>query len=192
MVSHGLPVLRAGDIQKPLVDFPFHGGIKDLKELRSDVRLRTAKAWEEGWFQFGCDVASWKALVSIRWKTIFNVKTSTNGNIINYLFFACTTPFQISGSHTDTVKKHLSHYAFVFQKFMWWSASWGVWHDCISFLHALKMGKQQVYSQCKFPDKGSRPLLIHWSMPGHLKYLVALPRPIHTYITKPKLPATEV
>lgn len=75
MVSHGLPVLRAGDIQKPLINFPFHGGIKHLKELRSDVWLRTAKAWEEGWLQFGCDVASWKALISIRWKTIFNVDT---------------------------------------------------------------------------------------------------------------------
>lgn len=128
MVSHGLPVLRAGDIQKPLINFPFHGGIKHLKELCSDVWLRTAKAWEEGWLQFGCDVASWKALISTRWKTIFNVKSGAHRNITKHLF-SLSQPLRRLTHLNAIVKKHSSHYACVFKEiyvepllfvYIWW------------------------------------------------------------------------
>lgn len=137
VVSHGLPVLRAGDIQKPLINFPFHGGIKHLKELCSDVRLRAAKAWEEGWLQFGCDVASRKALISTRWKTVFNVKTSAHRNITNHLFslsqLLCRLPCL-----NAIAKKHSSHYTCVFKA---------------------------IYVE---------PLLLHWSLLEHFRYLVVL------------------
>lgn len=64
VAAHGLPVLRAADVEQPLVDAPLHGGIKHFKELGSDQRLGAAKAREERWLQLGCDVTSRKALIS--------------------------------------------------------------------------------------------------------------------------------
>lgn len=58
VAAHGLPVLRAAGVEQPLVHSPLHGGIKHFKELCSDERLGAAKARQEGWFQFGCDVTS--------------------------------------------------------------------------------------------------------------------------------------
>lgn len=43
VATHGLPVLRTADVEKPLIDPPLHGGIKHLKELCSDLRLCAAK-----------------------------------------------------------------------------------------------------------------------------------------------------
>lgn len=58
VAAHGLPVLRAADVEKPLIDAPLHGGVKHLEELRSDEGLGAAKPRQEGRFQLGCDVAS--------------------------------------------------------------------------------------------------------------------------------------
>lgn len=63
VTAHGLPVLRAADIKEPLVDAPLHGGIKHLKELRSDQRLSTAQTRQEGWLQLRCDITSRQTLI---------------------------------------------------------------------------------------------------------------------------------
>lgn len=43
VAAHGLPVLRAADVEKPLIDTPLHGAVKHLKELCSDEWLSAAK-----------------------------------------------------------------------------------------------------------------------------------------------------
>jgi len=43
VAAHGLPVLRAADVEQPLIDTPLHGGIKHLKELGSDQWLSAPK-----------------------------------------------------------------------------------------------------------------------------------------------------
>lgn len=43
VAAHGLPVLRAADVEQPLIDTTLHGGIKHLKELGSDLRLSAAQ-----------------------------------------------------------------------------------------------------------------------------------------------------
>lgn len=58
VAAHGLPVLRAADVEQPLVHTPLHGGVKNLKELGSDQRLSAAKPREERWLQLRCDVTS--------------------------------------------------------------------------------------------------------------------------------------
>lgn len=58
VAAHGLPVLRAADVEEPLVDAPLHGGVEHLEELGSDERLGAAKPRQEGRFQLGCDVTS--------------------------------------------------------------------------------------------------------------------------------------
>lgn len=42
VTAHGLPVLGTADVKEPFIDTPLHGGIKHLKELRSDQWLSTA------------------------------------------------------------------------------------------------------------------------------------------------------
>lgn len=43
VAAHGLPVLRAADVEQPLIDTALHGGVKHLKELGSDQWLSAAK-----------------------------------------------------------------------------------------------------------------------------------------------------
>jgi len=63
VAAHGLPVLRAADVEQPLVHAPLHGGVEHLEELRSDERLSAAEPRQEGRLQLGRDVAARKALV---------------------------------------------------------------------------------------------------------------------------------
>lgn len=63
MAAHRLPVLRAADVQEPLVNPPLHWAIKHLKELSPDQWLSAAEPREEGWLQLGCDVTSREALI---------------------------------------------------------------------------------------------------------------------------------
>ena len=58
VAAHGLPVLRAADVEQPLVDAPLHGGVEHLEELGSDQRLSAAEPREEGGLQLGRDVTS--------------------------------------------------------------------------------------------------------------------------------------
>lgn len=43
VAAHGLPVLRAADVEKPLIDTSLHGAVKNLKELCSDEWLSATK-----------------------------------------------------------------------------------------------------------------------------------------------------
>lgn len=70
VAAHGLPVLRAAGVEQPLVHAALHGGIKHLEELCSDERLGAAKAWQEGWFQLGCNVTSWEAFIPV-WHDLY-------------------------------------------------------------------------------------------------------------------------
>lgn len=63
VASHGLPVLWAANIQKPLIDSSLHWCIKHLKIFCSNQWLGAAQPWQECWLQLGCYVTSWKVLI---------------------------------------------------------------------------------------------------------------------------------
>lgn len=63
VVSHRLPVLRAGDIQQALVDPALHGVVKDLKELGPDEWLSTTESREEGRLKLGRQLTAREILV---------------------------------------------------------------------------------------------------------------------------------
>ena len=65
MIPHELPVLRANDVEKTIVQFPLDARVEYFEELRSHGRLRAAQAGEKGRLEFSRQVAALEALVSI-------------------------------------------------------------------------------------------------------------------------------
>ena len=51
--QNGLPVLRADDVQQPVVQAPSHAVVQHFEEFRSGRWLRAAQTSQKSWFQFG-------------------------------------------------------------------------------------------------------------------------------------------
>lgn len=51
VAAHGFPVLRAANIEQPLIDAPLHGRVKHLEVLGSDQRLSAPQPREKSRLQ---------------------------------------------------------------------------------------------------------------------------------------------
>ena len=58
MSRHGLPVLRAGDVEKSVKQPLFDAGIKHVHEFLPDVWLGAAQTCQKGWLQLGGELTA--------------------------------------------------------------------------------------------------------------------------------------